>query len=208
MEMKRLDRSFVGHHVSQGTLKSEDLAATIQEFLDEHTEHSFQEEIEAISDWSSPMADELMDEMFDFMDDIAPEGTMFGSHMGDGALFGFYVADEDDGFVCLADGCEALATCTCGHCPEHHPDNAIGAIAGLLKQAEQGRVEPVLRVAKYILRDDSSSRTILLFAENILVAYYTRGQEELVSFLRALLKQLEAANNRVTATMGQLFSAN
>ena len=45
--------------------------------------------------WSSERSDELLTELFDALDDLAPEGARFGSHVGDGSDFGFWAVEED-----------------------------------------------------------------------------------------------------------------
>lgn len=42
--------------------------------------------------YDSEAAKELLDYLFDVLDDCASDGTYFGSHEGDGALFGFWSA--------------------------------------------------------------------------------------------------------------------
>lgn len=38
----------------------------------------------------------LIQELFELMDELSPDGYYFGSHEGDGACFGYWKADEDE----------------------------------------------------------------------------------------------------------------
>lgn len=46
--------------------------------------------------WDSEEATELLDDLFDRLDDLAPEGAYFGAHVGDGADFGYWWNDTVD----------------------------------------------------------------------------------------------------------------
>ena len=38
----------------------------------------------------------VLSELFDLADDIAPEGTIFSAHPGDGADYGYWPVDDDE----------------------------------------------------------------------------------------------------------------
>jgi hypothetical protein len=44
--------------------------------------------------WSSDDADSLLDELFDALNDAAPEGLYFGAHPGDGCDYGFWAVED------------------------------------------------------------------------------------------------------------------
>lgn len=45
--------------------------------------------------WYSEDAQHLLIELFDALDDVAPDGYYFGSHEGDGCLYGYWRVEED-----------------------------------------------------------------------------------------------------------------
>ena len=55
-------------------------------FLNLDDEHEF---------WYSGAAWEICSELFDLLEQLAPEGYYFGSHIGDGSDFGFWTLEED-----------------------------------------------------------------------------------------------------------------
>jgi len=75
--------------VSSHTLKPEDLAKNFLSFLesiDYPDTDAFRQQIED---------EELLDDLFQLLDNIAPPNCYFGAHEGDGALFGFWPIKED-----------------------------------------------------------------------------------------------------------------
>ena len=89
----KLGKEYVGFTVSQATLRTEDLVESILEFLDsiDHplTDHLWERASKTLE------GDYFLNEvLWDIMNEIAPEGTTFRAHEGDGALFGFWPYKE------------------------------------------------------------------------------------------------------------------
>ncbi len=84
-----LGDSYVGTLIS-GTHRPEDLAPV---FLNTIASADLGRAIRLGERYEAGDEDVLAD-MFDALDDIAPEGTYFGAHPGDGADFGFWRDDE------------------------------------------------------------------------------------------------------------------
>lgn len=95
--MTKLRKPAIGT-ISHGTMRAEDL---IPEFvyelraISDAPEHvNLCAEADAIEDYESNNAQDVLDELFDALNDCAPPYCYFGSHPGDGADYGFW-PDED-----------------------------------------------------------------------------------------------------------------
>ena len=103
-ENKRLSDNFKGYVVSEATLLTKDLISSIQGFLDAE-DISYKDEVpkgawdyEDHPYWQSEDASFYLNEdLFDLMNNIAPKGCYFGASEGDGALFGFWQVEEEEG---------------------------------------------------------------------------------------------------------------
>ncbi len=111
--MKKLNVDFINHTISEATLRTEDLIPAFMGFLTgtqqlcETTIEvlTIQEEVDTLqledkegygkfyieSDLASVI---LIEDIFDLMNEIAPEGCYFGTHEGDGTCFGFWTDEE------------------------------------------------------------------------------------------------------------------
>jgi len=95
----------VGDIISQATLRTDDLVTSFMDFIeatcdDESIKAVASEYVECKLLEDDNDSDELAwflnEFLFDCMNEIAPEGTYFGSHPGDGSLFGFWEIEEVD----------------------------------------------------------------------------------------------------------------
>jgi len=89
---EQLDESWANQSLSTGTMIAEDVFSAIESLLPE----SIVEEFWAAEEDSEDRMYILNEYAWDHMNDIAPEGTYFGAHPGDGSDFGFWSYDDDD----------------------------------------------------------------------------------------------------------------
>ena len=100
-----LDNNFVNTSVVSGTLRSEDLIPAFHNFLHKvgHTGVRYSGLLtnlvgRGITFHSAKLverADWTLEDLFDKLDSIAPEGTSFGAHPGNGSDFGFWTFEDD-----------------------------------------------------------------------------------------------------------------
>jgi hypothetical protein len=117
---ERLPAELAGTEVSSGTLRKLDLIEAFTAVLDEYgidtvvhgaEEWDFNEMVtrlalryhldgkpseEEFQDKLQALVSEYVTALIDQLDAIAPEGTRFGAHEGDGASFGFWPIEEED----------------------------------------------------------------------------------------------------------------
>ncbi|KLU61769.1 hypothetical protein CEB3_c19480 [Peptococcaceae bacterium CEB3] len=87
--MPKLGPEYRNQSLSCGTMLSDDVFAAIKRFLPAALVDQYEHELDLEA------RDSLLNgEIWDYMDDIAPEGCSFSSHPGDGADFGFWEEDE------------------------------------------------------------------------------------------------------------------
>ena len=111
--MKQLAEKYIGDSLSHGTLRNEDLIPYFMDFLQnvkgiceiEKKVDLLQEEVDKLeleleSGYSDYYKDQetasciLNEDIWDLLNDIAPEFTYFGSTGGDGSDFGFWTNEE------------------------------------------------------------------------------------------------------------------
>jgi hypothetical protein len=98
--MAQLGKEWAGSIIS-ATLREEDLIPAFEEVLDTAgVEYERPQSVDKLLSGDTLTDEEmhevacyLNDTLFDLLDEIAPEGTYFGSHPGDGCDFGFWEAE-------------------------------------------------------------------------------------------------------------------
>lgn len=109
--MAQLPANYAGT-VSHGTMLSEDLAGAfidVLRFAD--PEHALVAEYDRVYDAIATLRacsiepdadsvmewqDELVQSLFDALDSVAPDGTTFSAHPGDGSDYGFWPAEDSN----------------------------------------------------------------------------------------------------------------
>ena len=87
--------------VSHGTMRNEDLLSSFARELERlTTDYRTRSELEliqdadAVTDFDSEHASEIVQALFNALDDHSPEDCYFGAHEGDGSDFGFWSHNE------------------------------------------------------------------------------------------------------------------
>ena len=102
--MTTLDKSFVNTSISHATLRTEDLVkafgAFLKSTLPEVAERVAKEwELNDVLDATKKLAEDRLNdflyELFDTLNDIAPDGCYFGAHPGNGSDMGFWLTEEE-----------------------------------------------------------------------------------------------------------------
>ena len=73
--------------VSHGTMLASDLIPAFMRELP--ASHRLRQDYDA-NGYNAAEEDDLLDALFDALDSLAPEGTYFGAHPGDGSDYGFW----------------------------------------------------------------------------------------------------------------------
>ena len=94
--MKRLSKEYKNVSLSEGTMREQDLIPCFVDFLKEHN-HPGVKEIDclAIEYYTDESSDLLNEDLFNWLNEIAPDGCYFGSHPGDGSDYGFWECEEE-----------------------------------------------------------------------------------------------------------------
>jgi len=108
--MKQLSNKYVGIELSNATMREEDLIPSFLGFLNAIVEEcEIQGEVNAIEEEVTQLEREdgdykeeyreqaswiLNEDIWDLINNIAPDYTYFGSQEGDGACYGFWTDDE------------------------------------------------------------------------------------------------------------------
>lgn len=104
----KLSEDFVDVSVSTGTLKTDDLIDLFVDFIVEHDEDALNDllnefpeflELASTQEYVEKMPEEaveLLEMLFELLDEMAPKDCVFGIHEGDGLDIGFWLVNEAD----------------------------------------------------------------------------------------------------------------
>lgn len=96
----RLNKDWIDVSISHGTLQDNDIVDAIVRALTGVVPRShklFQHIIEFyVSNDSTDKSMVLLEDIWGVMTELAPEGTYFGSHPGDGSDLGFWSFDDEE----------------------------------------------------------------------------------------------------------------
>jgi hypothetical protein len=101
--MAQLGKEWIGSIISS-TLREQDLIPAFEGVLDiAGVGYDRPQSVDKLLQGQSLTNEEqeevsvyLNETLFDLLDGVAPEGTYFGSHPGDGSDFGFWETEEDE----------------------------------------------------------------------------------------------------------------
>lgn len=93
----KLDESYTNYEVSSHTLRVKDLIENFMHFLKTHNHPDYFELNQKLRGCTAEdHAWFLWFDLCEVLEDMAPENCYFGSHMGDGALFGFWEMEVEE----------------------------------------------------------------------------------------------------------------
>ncbi len=87
-EGKILGKEFINVSLSEGTLIEEDIFKSVKLLLPKEIQNDFLNCIDREEKCY------IMENIFDYLNEIAPEGCYFGAHEGNGSDFGFWEIPE------------------------------------------------------------------------------------------------------------------
>lgn len=99
----RLSSSYENVAISSGTLRTQDLYKNFFSYLsypiffnllDKETQNFVGDKWSYLLPVSDSDMRSRLEDAFNILESIAPEGCYFGSHPGDGACFGFWIIEE------------------------------------------------------------------------------------------------------------------
>ena len=112
MSVHKLSKRFINKSISHATLREEDIADNIKRWLIDNSFEIDRGVFVKLEDLCKQIIDLvkiagdtksvsnasilLNEDVFDLMNEIAPEGSYFSAHEGDGSDFGFWEVVEDD----------------------------------------------------------------------------------------------------------------
>lgn len=93
-----MDKKFSDYEISSGTLKPQDIVEAVHDFA---VFEKLPEIVSLCEEWlgafsadeNSPELGFIMDDIFVEMNEVAEDDYYFGTHEGDGALFGFWKSE-------------------------------------------------------------------------------------------------------------------